>query len=729
MFTVPEAAPDSRSLRLVEHVVREVPWTPGAPGPAGDVEALVGREWLVTNGIGGYSSASVAGFNTRKYHGVLVAALANPLGRMVMLGHLVERLVLADGTAFTLSGAEWAGDDAGGRVLEAEGTRHLAGFRLEAGLPVWTYTVGGVGAPAVALEKRLVMPHRQNTVVISYRLTNAAGRGAPPARLELRPALDFRGYEAELTTQTAEARYRLLVDGDQYVVDDADRPEVPPLRLAVVGAPATYHLDAERTRALLYRVEEARGYPDRGRLWSPGYFAVELAPDGEAALVASAEAAEVVRALAPEEAFAAELERRRRLLAAPGRALRDAMHHDARVAELVLAADQFLITPAGRLRDRVRAQAVGDEVRTVIAGYHWFTDWGRDTMIALEGLTLTTGRWREAGFIVRTFAQYVRDGLIPNMFPDGSNEGVYHTADATLWFFHAVDRYARVTGDRTTVRQLLPVLEGVARAHLAGTHYGIRVDPADGLLAQGAEGYQLTWMDAKMGDWVVTPRRGKAVEVNALWHNALCVLAHWVGEERDAEAAAPYAEAAARARDSFNRRFWHEAGQHLYDVVDGPDGDSAEFRPNQLLAISLPNPVLDGARWEPVVRACEERLVTPAGLRSLAPGSAGYRPRYAGDLRSRDGAYHQGTVWAWLIGPWVDAWRKVHPGDDAGARRWLGGLLDHLGDFGVGSVAEVFDAEAPFTPRGCVAQAWSVAEVLRVFAETAGPPGGAPAAA
>jgi predicted glycogen debranching enzyme len=297
---------------------------------------------------------------------------------------------------------------------------------------------------------------------------------------------------------------------------------------------------------------------------------------------------------------------------------------------------------------------------------------------------------------------------------------VYHTADATLWFFHAVDRYAHVTGDRSTVRQLLPVLEGIAQAHLRGTRFGIGVDPADGLLRQGAEGYQLTWMDAKMGDWVVTPRRGKAVEVNALWHNALCVLARRLGEERGADAAAPYAEAAARARDAFNRRFWYADGGHLYDVVDGPDGDSAEFRPNQLFAVSLPHPVLDASRWAAVVRACEERLVTPAGLRSLAPGSAGYRPQYAGDLRSRDGAYHQGTVWGWLIGPWVDAWRKVHPGDDAGARRWLDGLLDHLGEFGVGSIAEVFDAEAPFTARGCVAQAWSVAEVLRVYAATSG---------
>ena len=712
MPAAPRAAPDSpRPHDPAGGVVRGVPWTPGAPGPAGDVESLVGREWLVTNGLGGYSSASVAGFNTRKYHGVLVAALANPLGRMVMLNHLVERVVVAGGASFALGGAEWAD----GRLLETEGTRHLTGFRLEAGLPVWTYAFGGTGAEPVVLERRVMMPYRQNTVTLTYRV-----RGGPgPVRIELRPAVDFRGYEAEVSTQPQDAHYRLSADGDHFVLEDVDRPDLPPLRLAVTGAPATAHLDALRTPALLYRVEEARGYADRGVLWSPGYFAVDVPPGGEVALVASTEPAEVMRALAPAEAFAAEHERRRRLLAAPGGGLRAAMQQDPRAAELVLAADQFLVTTAGRIRDRVRAQAVGDEVRTVIAGYHWFTDWGRDTMISLEGLTLTTGRWREAGFILRTFAHYVRDGLIPNMFPDGSNDGLYHTADATLWFFHAVDRYARVTGDRATVRQLLPVLEGVAEAHLAGTHYGIAVDPADGLLRQGAEGYQLTWMDAKMGDWIVTPRRGKAVEINALWHNALRVLAHWVDEERGAGSAARYAEAAARARTSFNARFWHEAGGYLLDVVDGPDGDSAEFRPNQLLAVSLPNPVLDEGRWAAVVSACEARLVTPAGLRSLAPGSAGYRPRYSGDLRSRDGAYHQGTVWGWLIGPFVDAWRRVHPGDEAGARRFLDGLLAHLGDFGVGSVAEVFDAEAPFTARGCVAQAWSVAEVLRVYAATA----------
>jgi predicted glycogen debranching enzyme len=379
----------------------------------------------------------------------------------------------------------------------------------------------------------------------------------------------------------------------------------------------------------------------------------------------------------------------------------------------VLAADQFVIVPAGRRRDSVRAAAEGDEIRSVIAGYHWFTDWGRDTMISLEGLTLATGRIREAASILRTFAGYVRDGLIPNMFPDGSNEGLYHTADATLWFFHAVDRYLSVTGDIVMLERLLPVMTDIAEHHVRGTHYGIGVDESDGLLRQGADGYQLTWMDAKCDGWVVTPRRGKAVEINALWYNALCNLAEWNRALRGEHAARRWSEQAARVRTSFNRRFWYDEGGYLYDVVDGPEGDSAECRPNQVFAISLPNPVLDHDRWNAVMQVVEERLLTPVGLRSLAPGSKNYSARYFGNLRQRDAAYHQGTVWGWLIGPWVDAWLKLHQNDREGARRHIASLVKHLDDFGVGSIAEVFDAEAPYTPRGCVAQAWSVAEVLR----------------
>ncbi|HVY46966.1 MAG TPA: amylo-alpha-1,6-glucosidase, partial [Minicystis sp.] len=416
----------------------------------------------------------------------------------------------------------------------------------------------------------------------------------------------------------------------------------------------------------------------------------------------------------PDDAASSALERRRRLLLAAAPAARSGLG-----AELVLAADAFVIAPAGRLEDAARAEAAGDEVRTVIAGYPWFTDWGRDTMISLEGLALVTGRADEAGYVLRTFARYVEDGLIPNMFPEGKNGGLYHTADATLWFFHAVDRYVEATGDLETLRVLLPVFVRIAEAHLRGTRFGIHVDPADRLLVQGAEGYQLTWMDAKVGDLVVTPRRGKAVEINALYYNALVLLARWTSRLLGPGAAARWSDEAERVRASFNGRFWYAPGEHLYDVVDGERGDDPALRPNQIFAVSLPNPVLDPARFRPVVDAVERHLLTPVGLRSLAPSHPDYKPKYFGDLRARDLAYHQGTVWAWLIGPFVDAWLRVHPGERHRARRLLAGFGPHLDEACIGSISEIYDAEPPFTPRGCVAQAWSVAEVLRAFIATA----------
>jgi len=427
----------------------------------------------------------------------------------------------------------------------------------------------------------------------------------------------------------------------------------------------------------------------------------------------------VVGALVPEQAQGAEHERRERLRvsAMPG----------ARAgfpAELVLAADQFVITPAGRLEDAARARAAGEEVRSVIAGYHWFTDWGRDTMISLEGLTCTTGRLAEAGWILRTFGQYVRDGLIPNVFPDGSTEGLYHTADASLWFFHAVDRYLRRTDDRVTLELLWPTLSEIAARHLEGTRFGIHVDPKDGLLVQGAEGYQLTWMDAKCDGWVVTPRRGKAVEINALWYNALRLLERWTLELAGESPARALGEHAELCRRSFNDRFWYAAGGYLYDVVESSDlagADDAACRPNQLLAISLAHPVLDRSRWESVVDVVRAKLVTPLGVRSLSPDHPDFKPSYHADLKTRDAAYHQGTVWAWLIGPFIDAWLEVHPEDRAGARRFLEGFVAHLDQACVGSISEIFDAVPPFTPRGCIAQAWSVAEVLRCWVKTSNP--------
>ena len=458
-----------------------------------------------------------------------------------------------------------------------------------------------------------------------------------------------------------------------------------------------------------------RGYYNKGNLWSPGHFHLDLQKGQDVALVASSHSWETMLALKPEEAFLAEKQRREHLLSLAHPASRTGT-----AAELVLASDQFVIKPAGRKEDAARAQATGYELHSVIAGYHWFTDWGRDTMISLEGLTLTTGRYIEAGSIIRTFAYYIRDGLIPNMFPEGEKQGLYHTADATLWFFHAIDRYLEITKDRAILQLLIPKLLDVVDHHIRGTRFNIKVDPADGLLSQGQEGYQLTWMDAKVDDWVVTPRAGKAVEINALWYNALKLLETWVTEEQGSQAAAYLAGHAARTYASFNDRFWNSEGGYLYDVVDGRDGDDPACRPNQVLSISLSHPVLESSRWDSVMKVVSERLLTPVGLRSLSRDHPDYKPTYSGDIRSRDAAYHQGTVWAWPIGPYIDAWLKLHPQDKAAARRFLLGFVKELEDAGIGFISEIFNAEEPHTPRGCIAQAWSVAEVLRCWVKTGG---------
>jgi predicted glycogen debranching enzyme len=666
-------------------------------------DPLPRREWLVTNGLGGYASGTVAGVVTRRYHGLLIASLPAPLGRMVMLNHLLERVRLPDRRVL------WLGDEnevAGPNAVDR--TEHLVEFRLELGLPVWTYEIDGL-----TIEKRLLMPYCQNTVHITYRLA----RGEGPVRFSLRPSVHFRSYEAPVN---ASPHLAYTVSATQQRYEISAGADLPSLRLLIRGDRPALTLDEKGVSSVPYHMEKIRGYECVGALWSPGYFRADLTTGQTVTLVASTEPWKTIEALDPDDAREAEHDRRRRLLA-----LAHTGDEGPLVSELVLAADQFIITPAGRAEEAARARAAGEEVRTVIAGYHWFTDWGRDTMISLEGLTLSTGRHREGAYILRTFGHYVRDGLIPNMFPDGAREGLYHTADATLWFFHAVHRYVRATGETDTLRLLLRTFIEIVRRHIAGTHFGIGVDPVDGLLRQGKEGYQLTWMDAKVDGWVVTPRRGKAVEINALWYNALRLLQRWV---QDLDAAGDLGDLdleahAERARRAFNTRFWYEEGGYLYDVVDGEHGDDAACRPNQVLAISLDHPVLDESRWEPVMQVVRERLLTPVGLRSLASGHSDYKPKYYGDLRSRDAAYHQGTVWAWLIGPFVDAWLKLYPGDRAGARRLLEGFEHHLGEASVGSISEIFDAEEPYIPRGCVAQAWSVAEVLRCLRKTSGTAG------
>jgi predicted glycogen debranching enzyme len=668
-------------------LVRRLEWGPTDEGR----QSLAWREWLVTNGLGGYASGTVSDGLTRRYHGLLIAALPSPFGRTMMLNHVWETLRWPDGRIVPLHTVVETTEG-----KEFSSARYLTGFRLESGLPVWTYEVDDV-----RFEKRVLMPHLQNTTHVAYRLLSAN-----PVRLELRPFVAFRLHEAPVSHPIA-APYLVQAIGDRFEI--APGGDLPPLRVFVYGSDKAFTLQERTFGPAMYALEHGRGYESTGDLWSPGYLRLTLAPDAPGTLVASTETWETIGALNPDELPHAEHRRRRRLIESAARVPSTGL-----AAELVLAADQFIITPSGRVEEAARARASGDEVRTIVAGYHWFTDWGRDTMISLEGLALCTGRQREAGYILRTFGHYVRDGLIPNMFPEGTKEGLYHTADASLWFFHAVHRYVLATDDRSTLRQLLPRLTSIFEHHVRGTRFGIGVDPRDGLVRQGQEGYQLTWMDAKVDDWVVTPRRGKAVEINALWYNALCLLGGWLREEGN-PLAVEVEDAAARVRDSFNARFWYEDGGYLYDVIDGEQGNDSACRPNQILAISLAHPVLARERWPPVFDVVRERLLTPVGLRSLAPGHRDYKPQYYGDLRARDAAYHQGTVWGWLIGPFIDAWLKLNPDDTAGARRVLDGFAAHLNEAGIGTLSEIFDAERPYTARGCIAQAWSVAEVLRAW--------------
>ncbi len=678
----------------MSEIIRRIPW----PGRATEAE-LLDREWIVTNGLGGYSCGTVAGVITRRFHGVLISALPSPFGRRMMLNELAEELRFADGRTVCFGGEQRVGCE-----LQMRDTDFYSEFRVEMGLPVWTYIVEGI-----VIEKRLTMPHRQNTVNVNYRVT----RGECNVRLQLRPSIQFRPHEGSLG-KIADEPYTVTVVDDRYEFSGSN-PALPSLRMLVDGADPAFTFDRNYTKDVLYSTEQMRGYDSQGDLWSPGYFHATLTASQGVTLVASTESWGTIRAMGWSEAFATEANRRAALLSHA--------HSDAQEglgAELVMAADQFVITPSGRIEDVARARAGGDEVRTVIAGYHWFTDWGRDTMISLEGLTLTTGRHLEAGWILRTFAYYVKDGLIPNMFPEGEQEGLYHTADATLWFFHAVNRYVEITRDLATLRLIMPKLEEIVRRHLEGTHFGIGIDPADGLVKQGAAGYQLTWMDAKVDDWVVTPRRGKAVEINALWYNALKLMEEWSQDLPTTFAPSELADHAARARECFNKRFWYGEGGYLYDVVDREEGgDDIACRPNQIISFSLKYPVLDQSQWAQVLSVVEDKLVTPVGLRSLAPGSVDYKAKYYGDLRSRDAAYHQGTVWTWLIGPFIDAWLRVHPEDRQGARKFLLGFERAIEEGAIGSISEIFDAESPYTQRGCVAQAWSVAEVLRCWVKTA----------
>ncbi len=655
-------------------------------------------EWLVTNGIGGYACGTVSGHLTRRFHGLLISALPAPFGRVMMLPHLAERVRFEDGSL------AWMGAPGEPEPLrDSRRAAHLIDFRLEGGIPTWRYEL-----PRCTIERTLVMPYGHNTVYLRYTVVS----GTPPDRLDLRPLVGVRPHEAPVDSVPLEG-YSLVATDKRIEVHNTR--DLPVLRLALHAPWGVFTVDNQAIPDVRYLLEEHRGYDHAGHLWTPGYFRTAVPPGETVTLIASTDPWDTIAELNPDEALAAELARRRDLVQAARPEGREGV-----AAELVLAADQFIVRPVTRDRDRRTAagEAAEADRRTVVAGYHWFTDWGRDTMIALEGLTLLTGRHAEARGILTEFARHVRNGLVPNFFPEGAKEGVYHTADASLWFFHAVRRYEQYSGDRATVDALLPVLLSIIEHHEKGTSFGIRVTD-DGLLTQGEAGYQLTWMDAKAGDWVVTPRRGKAVEINALWYNALALTRDWLAERRQPDRVARLDERLASTYRAFNERFWNAARRHLFDVVDGETGNDDACRPNQILSFSLEHPVLARERWEAVLEAVQRELLTPYGLRSLSPQHPDYKPRYFGDLLTRDAAYHQGTVWAWLIGPYVDAHLAVRPDDREGINAVVEALIGHLGEACLGTVSEIFDAEPPYEPRGCVAQAWSVAELLRVLARTA----------
>lgn len=659
---------------------------------------LLSREWLVTNGLGGYASGTIGNVNTWRYHGILISAEAEPLGRIMVVKNLSEQIRFLHDRIVPITGEE---TEPG--VINVQGAGQLREFRLEYGIPVWRYKVEDVD-----IERTIFMLHRQNTVYVNYRILSA-----PKAvQLELRPFVSFRPQQQSDYNQ--DLPFTLHMQNGRYEVSAGEK--LPSLRMSLRYERIHFVTEGGMNHGTFFRKDAERGYEAQHVSWTPGFFQIPITPGQEITLILSTENWANIEAMKPSEALDFEHQRRSGLIEHAEPSVQSGI-----AAELILAADQFLFEPRGRLRDKVQAYALDDKVRAVIAGYHWFTDWGRDTMIALEGLTLTTGRYSDARGILRTFNRYVRDGLIPNFIPEGADEGVYHTADATLWYFHALDRYLVYTDDRVTLRFLLPSLINIIEHHINGTRFGIHVDTSDGLLTQGKEGYQLTWMDAKVDGWVVTPRRGKPVEINGLFYNALCLLAEWLETEGETGMAIKYNEHAAKLRESFNERFWFEDGNYLYDVIDGENGDDSACRPNQLISFSLKYPVLDKKYWKPVIEIVQQELLTPIGLRSLSPDHPDYKPKYFGDLRARDAAYHQGTVWPWLIGPFINAYLALNPDSRESARKFLGGFIPHINEACIGSISEICDAEEPFIPRGCISQAWSVAEVLRCWAKTSEP--------
>ncbi len=629
-------------------------------------------EWLETNGLGGWASSTIVGAHTRRYHGLLVAATQPPVGRMVLLSKLDETLAL-DGERFELGCNRYP------NAIHPQGFRFLKSFRKDL-FPVFEYEAGGIG-----LRKTVAAINGENTTVILYEVLDAP----QDFYLELQPFVAARDFHS-LAHANDSIRRDARFENGVFRVRPYDG--VPELFISTPGA----HFESQPDwyRNFEYGIEQFRGLDFREDLFTYGRFRINLKKGGKLGVIVST--------LDPSDRDAFELvesEKTRRENLFTKLPIKDEF-----AQTLALAADQFIVRR-------------GEDLRTIIAGYHWFADWGRDTMIALPGICLASGRFDDAKKILRAFAQSVSQGMLPNRFPDVGEQPEYNTVDATLWYFVAIYKYFQSTGDDTFVRdELLPVLRDIISWHDRGTRYRIHVDE-DGLLYAGEPGVQLTWMDAKIGDWVVTPRQGKAVEINALWYNALMIfseLSNRFGKSADART---FSERAKKVKARFLEVFWEEQNGYLYDYVDGNHRD-ADKRPNQIFALSLPFPLMEGEKARKILKLVEEKLYTPVGLRSLSPDDSKYRPHYGGGPFERDSAYHQGTVWSWLLGPYITALARV---EGAAGRKRAEKVIEnfkyHLSEAGVGTISEIFEGIAPHGPRGCMAQAWSVGEILRAYVE------------
>ncbi len=631
------------------------------------------REWLETNGIGGFAASTIAGANTRRYHGLLTPATNPPLGRVTMLSKFEETLIIGD-EKFELSSNQYP------LRVHPDGYIFLKNFCLDP-FPVWTFEVEGI-----EIEKKIFMVNGQNTTVCIWKVKDESQIANRTLQIELKPLFSFSDYHA-LQHENHEINMDFTAENDCVSIKPIN--DLPELFLSHNSA------EIEKTgywyRNFEYEIEKERGFDFSEDLFQPFKLKFDLSKDVR--VIVSTEKQEISNV---ENFENSEIERRENLV-------KDADAKDDFAKQLVLAADQFIVARG--------------EGKTIIAGYPWFSDWGRDTMIALNGLTLATNRAEVAKSILLEFSQHISKGMIPNRFPDAGDEAEYNTVDATLWYFEAVRAFAEKTGDYEFIEQnLYGKLVEIIVWHLKGTRFNIHVD-TDGLLYAGEEGLQLTWMDAKYNDEVFTPRIGKPVEIQALWYNALCVMGNFAERFGDEDGAAQYRSTAEIAKENFNKVFWNEEQECLFDVVKNGDKD-ASVRPNQIFAVSLPNTMLSIGKARKIVEKVETELLTPFGLRSLSPNDEKYRPIYVGSPYERDSAYHQGTVWGWLIGGFVDAYRKVHPNGhktDARIEEILESFKSHLTEAGIGQISEIFDGNEPHKARGCFAQAWSVAEVLRVL--------------